>query len=423
MSINNENVNSLNLPIINNKDNNKKNPRNSLVNQKPYSKNHIKAKINKDINPINKGLNLIDQNNNCLKTSKNEKEKENPKKQILNCEPLPIINAQNKKEEKSNIKKDNDEKEKINDIFSKFTKIQCCKLNRSNINLFVNKRESDTLLLKYGENCYYFNKILEKTIFKIPDTLLNNHKITTNIRTKMVDWMIEVLSVFDCMDETFFLSVNIMDIFFQRTKKVFHNEDVHLIGITCMFISSKFQEIYPLSLKNIIKKVGHNLFTGDAIKKMEYQILSDIGLDVLVSTSIYDFLKTYFYDFFYNNNNLIKNNCDMNIFNDIKLMAKYLSKLVLHYEHFYLYENSIKAIGCIITAIKLVGYYLKEKFTQNERNIYNQWVLFLLEQDNFDKQKVESLVNKIYLAFNHYQKSKSIARNLNRFMKLNFVKE
>ena len=294
-------------------------------------------------------------------------------------------------------------------------------LNSSNINLFLNKRESDSLLLKYGEDNYFFNKILEKTIFKIPDTLLQNHKITSNIRTKMVDWMIEVLSVFDCVDETFFLSVNIMDIFYQKTKKVFHNEDVHLIGITSMFISCKFQEIYPISLKNFVTKIGHDMFTQNDIKNMENQILSEIGVEVLVSTSVYDFLKTYFCDFFYNNNSLIKKNCDLKIYNEIKFVAIYLSKLVVHYEYFYIYEDSMKAIGCIVTAIKLVGLYLKDKLSQNERNIYNQWILFLIDQDNFDKQKIESIINKIYLAFNHYQKSKSIAKNLNRFMKLSFL--
>ena len=412
MSINNENVNALNLPIINNKDNIKKSAKLSIINQKPYSKNHIKAKISQDINPINKGLKIIDQNNDCIKKIKIQIEERN-------CEPLPIIKAQNPKEEKS---KNKNEKEKLSDIVSKNKETQCYKLNCSNINLFVNKRESDTLLLKYGENCYYFNKILEKNIFKMSETLLQNHKITSNIRTKMIDWMIEVFSVFECMDETFFLSVNIMDLFLQKTKTIFHNEDIHLIGITCMFISSKFQEIYPLSLKNFIHKVSHDKFSENEIKTMEYQILSDIGLEVLVSTSVYDFLKTYFYDFFYNNNNLIKINCNLNVFNELKMMAKYLSKLVLHYEYFYHYENSMKAIGCIFTAIKLIGYYLKEQFSQNERKIYNQWVLFLLDQDNFDKQKIESLVNKIYLAFNHYQKSKSISKNLNRFMKFSYIK-
>ena len=237
----------------------------------------------------------------------------------------------------------------------------------------------------------------------------------------MVDWMVEVLSFFDTMDETFFLSVNIMDIFFEKTKAIIRNEDIHLIGMASMFISCKFQEIYPLSLKNFVHKVGHDTFSQKDVKKKECEILENIGLEILVSTSIYDFLKTYFYDFYYNNNILIKKNCDMKIYNDIKLTSKYLSKLLVHYEYFYMYENSMKAIACIMTAIKLVGFYLKEKFSQEDRNVYNQWIIFLLDQDNFDKQKIESLVNKIYLAFNHYQKSKSISKNLNRFMKLSFM--
>lgn len=423
MSSNNENTNVLNLPKIKNKENIKNKSKASIKKKKPYSKNHIKAKLNGSINPINKGLNIIDQNNHCIKLSKNNKkgeEKSKEAKKISSKENILLPNIIPSQPNKDNINNKN-KKEKGQDIFSKFTTIQIYGLNSSNINLFINKRESDYLLLKYGEDSYFFNKTLEKTIFKIPDTILQNHKITSNIRTKMVDWMIEVLSVFECVDETFFLSVNIMDIFYQKTKKVFHNEDVHLIGITSMFISCKFQEIYPLSIKNFVTKIGHDMFSKNDIKNMENQILSEIGIEVLVSTSVYDFLKTYFYDFFYNNNKLIKKNCDLNIYNEIKLVAKYLSKLVVHYEYFYLYEDSMKAIGCIVTAIKMVGFYLKDKLSKNERNIYNQWILFLLNQDNIDKEKMESLINKIYIAFNHYQKSKSIARNLNRFMKLPFL--
>ena len=423
MSNNNENTNVLNLPKIKNKENIKNKSKASIKKKKPYSKNHIKAKLNGSINPINKGLNIIDQNNHCIKLSKNNKkgeEKSKEAKKISSKENILLPNIIPSQPNKDNINNKN-KKEKGQDIFSKFTTIQIYGLNSSNINLFINKRESDYLLLKYGEDSYFFNKTLEKTIFKIPDTILQNHKITSNIRTKMVDWMIEVLSVFECVDETFFLSVNIMDIFYQKTKKVFHNEDVHLIGITSMFISCKFQEIYPLSIKNFVTKIGHDMFSKNDIKNMENQILSEIGIEVLVSTSVYDFLKTYFYDFFYNNNALIKKNCDLNIYNEIKLVAKYLSKLVVHYEYFYLYEDSMKAIGCIVTAIKMVGFYLKDKLSKNERNIYNQWILFLLNQDNIDKEKMESLINKIYIAFNHYQKSKSIARNLNRFMKLPFL--
>ena len=132
-------------------------------------------------------------------------------------------------------------------------------------------------------------------------------------------------------------------------------------------------------------------------------------------------MKTYFYDFYYNNKAIIDKNCDMKIFKDIITTAKYLAKLVVHYEYFYLYDNSVKAVGCIITAIKLIGYYFKEKFAEKDRNVYNQWILFLIKQDGFDRKEMENLVSKVYLAFNHYQKGNSTTKNLNKFMKLPFI--
>ena len=371
MATNNENINLDNFEQILNKGN---------IEKINAIRDKIKVKLNPKINPENKGLKLIDPNINNEAISKE-------------------------------IKKENKEENKIINTG----------LNKRNINLFVNKRESDNLLLKYGEETYFFNKSLEKEVFKIPDTFLQNHKITSIVRTRMIDWMVEICSVFNYMDETFFLSVNILDIFLQKTKKIYDNSNIHLIGMISIFTASKFQEIYPQTLKNFAHKVGHDMFTLDEIKNMETQIMTEIGMEVLVSTSLYDFMKTYFYDFFYNNKSVIEKNCDIKIFKDIMFTAKYLTKLVVHYEYFYLYDNSIKAIGCIITAIKLMGYFIKEQFSEKDRSVYNQWIIFLLEQDGFDKKEMENLVSKIYLAFNHYQKSKSISKNLNKFMKLPFV--
>ena len=164
MATNNENINIDNvLPIMNKENMEKMN----------IIREQIKVKLNPKINPENKGLKLIDPNNMCEKKANND----------------------NKKEEKEE------------------NKIQTTGLNKRNVNYFLNKRESDNLLLNYGEETYFFNKLLEKETFKIPETFLQNHKINSIVRTKMIDWMIEVCSVINYMDETFFLAVNILDIF------------------------------------------------------------------------------------------------------------------------------------------------------------------------------------------------------------------
>jgi len=475
--INNENENINLEPNNMNKENCPNNLDEFIYNQINIAKNH-KNKQNQ--NQLNKGLGVLDQNNNLIKKSTTfNLIMQEAKKEKLNNNPLLGINSDiaflnlnnnifdnanllnnnnqvnpplndemiiSSKSSKSDIEIVSSSKEKENDniiIFSNPNYFENNLLSESehkkiadnlkkieksitplniNINKMFNKRESNNLLLKCGESSYKYNKFLEESIFKIPSNFLSKHKINPYIRTKMVDWMIEVLSVFDASEETFFLSVNIMDLFLWKTPNIYKSENVHLIGVGSMFIASKFQEIYPISLKEFVHKIGHDQFNTEDVKKMECKILKDIKPECLVSTSVYDFCKTYFYDFYYNNKNLIISKEDVKIYEYIKLTSIYLNKLILHYEFFYIENCSIKAIGCIVASMKIVCDCLNEKFPQKTKGIYNDWMLFLIEQGGFNRQKVEVLANKIYTAYQHYQKSKSISKNLNKFTPLPFIK-
>ena len=469
----NENENMLLIESESNKENCHNNLDEFINNQINIAKNHSKSKQTQ----INKGLNVLDPNNNCIKkqnsvisnkpenkmdkSNTNSNKNYNPLRELNFNEIFPIFKNNNifdinnnENEDKMELSLNSDieivssskadmENEKLvllnspnfltdgieceseHKIFEENIKNihnSLIKLD-ININKLVKKRESDNLLLKCGETSYKYNKYLEESVFKIPSNFLNKQKINPFIRTKMIDWMIEVLSVFDSTEETFFLSVNIFDLFLWKTQSIFKNENVHLIGVASMFIASKFQEIYPITLKQFVHKIGHDQFKATEIKKMECKILKDIKPECLVSTSIYDFSKTYFYDFYYNNKNLITSEEDGIIYKYLKYTSVYLNKLVLHYEFFYQENCSIKAIGCIVASIKIVSDYLNEKFPQKTKGIYNDWMLFLIEQGGFNKQKVELLANKIFTAYQHYQKSKSIAKNLNRFSPLPFVKK
>ena len=73
----------------------------------------------------------------------------------------------------------------------------------------------------------------------------------------MVDWMFEVINAFKMSEQTFFLSVQYLDRFVGTTSRKLDVSELHLIGITCMFIASKYEDITPLYLKTIVKKVSH----------------------------------------------------------------------------------------------------------------------------------------------------------------------
>ena len=67
---------------------------------------------------------------------------------------------------------------------------------KTNVQKMYCKRESDNLLVNEGESSYKYNKSLEENVFKIPTNLLSKHKISPCIRTRMIDWMLEVLSIY-----------------------------------------------------------------------------------------------------------------------------------------------------------------------------------------------------------------------------------
>jgi len=59
----------------------------------------------------------------------------------------------------------------------------------------------------------------------------------------MIDWMIEVLTNFKCEDQTFFLAANLLDRFLKNVKQPQEIADLHLMGVTAMFIASKYEDI------------------------------------------------------------------------------------------------------------------------------------------------------------------------------------
>lgn len=82
---------------------------------------------------------------------------------------------------------------------------------------FYAKEIMDTLVLKDVKIInFYFFKIFEKNL--PPKNFLEFHKIPYHLRSRMIDWMVEVLFSYKCQDQTFFLAVSIMDSFFKNSK-------------------------------------------------------------------------------------------------------------------------------------------------------------------------------------------------------------
>ena len=319
-----------------------------------------------------------------------------------------------------------------------FINIQENKTTKNNFTSEEYKQLLNTFnMLEYGQSILdeYFTE-QEKT-----ENILEKHTITPEMRMKMVDWMVEIFTIIQANDVTFFCAVNIMDSFFYKSKKEYKPNDLHLIGICSIFIASKFCDINPIKLKFLIEKIGHSKFDKIEIAKMEEIVLTVLEYDVLKPT-IYEFTSYYFEDLFYyyeNNFNIendslklyLKEFIEKNI-NDIDIslrrfnhdkclnISKYTNNLRTFIKCILLYlmkmccqdyeiineKKSLVSASCIIVALRICEEVNKDKYIDDffiER-------LKVLSREN--QYNIMELSSKILLRAQNYEKYYPNIKNL-----------
>ena len=83
-----------------------------------------------------------------------------------------------------------------------------------------------------------------------------------------------------------------MDRYFKNKQEIREISDLHIIGVTCMFIASKYEDIYPLKMKMVHEKIAHQKLAIEDIKGLELDILQVINYRIPAPT-VLDFLRVY----------------------------------------------------------------------------------------------------------------------------------
>ena len=105
------------------------------------------------------------------------------------------------------------------------------------------------------------NNYLQKKQTEIKDTS----------RGFLVEWIIDVHRKFRLLPETLYVTINIIDRYLSI--KEIKKSQLHLLGVTALLISTKYEEIYPPELKDLLN-ISENKFKKEEVLKMENQILS-----------------------------------------------------------------------------------------------------------------------------------------------------
>ena len=238
---------------------------------------------------------------------------------------------------------------------------------------------------------------------------LKKHNISSNCRTKMVGWMMEVFASYSSEPLSFFLAVEIMDNYLQRTKKKYNEKNLHLIGLACMYISSKMEDIIPLHMIHIKTKIGHDKFTSNQIIMMERDILDLFDWDIIFITT-YDVVKIYLSDFYVNNKDMI-NNLKMSIIcYDLEIISIFLCKLLCLHEVFFKYNKCIMAISIIIASFDI--FRSNYKISKEAENFLRQWLLFLVKESKFPVDNVTKVYNKICAFYEDIENINKVSSSL-----------
>ena len=287
------------------------------------------------------------------------------------------------------------------------------------IQKYYQEKENKKLITNFGSSVFRTTKLFDQS-FKIGTDFLHKNgvnQIAKEIHLRMISWMIEVLSVYQSNEETFFLSVKLMDTFISKSKERIKTEDIHLIGVTSMFIASKFEDLLPIQLSSFVDKISHHQFSRLQITSLEKKIISTIGFESLVTVSAYEFIRTYFYDFTSNNFKEINENGADTLVNELQKISIYLAKMIYHFEEFYALEDDLKSIACLMTAFAVIKQKSTVMNSQQEKLIF-EWIQYVIRTSNYDVQVCVDSYNKVTQCFEKFHMMRTYAENLQRFFPL-----
>lgn len=135
--------------------------------------------------------------------------------------------------------------------------------------------------------------------------LLENHAIPARTRAFMVDWMVEVLGVFEQPRSCLFKALLVMDRFLCRTTKKLSGEDLHLIGAVSMLISSKFEAVEPIQMEHFEAKICKKKFSREQILEKELEIFEGVGFSLNHAT-VLEFLSFFLSERFLKERNRVE---------------------------------------------------------------------------------------------------------------------
>lgn len=192
---------------------------------------------------------------------------------------------------------------------------------------------------EYSKDVYEYLREAEVRHHPKPTYMRKQADITLDMRSILVDWLVEVAEEYRLQNETLYLSVSLIDRFLSLMTVL--RSKLQLVGTTSMFIAAKYEEIYPPEIKEFVYITDETYSKGQVLR-MEHLILRALTFNINVPT-VYCFLHYIC--------------CTTNLPKTVLFLAQYLCELtLLEAEPFLQFLPSQIAAAAISLSNYTMGY-------------------------------------------------------------------
>ncbi|KZT29886.1 A/B/D/E cyclin [Neolentinus lepideus HHB14362 ss-1] len=234
-----------------------------------------------------------------------------------------------------------------------------------------------TMVSEYSEDIFQYMADLEEEMMPGADYMSGQTEITWDMRQLLVDWLLQVHRRYHMLPETLWIAVNIVDRFL--TKRVVSRVKLQLVGVTAMFIASKYEEILAPSVDEFVF-MTENGYSKEEILKGERIVLQTLEFKISQYCSPYSWMRR------------ISKADDYDI--QTRTLSKFLTEVtLLDYQFIRVKPSLVAAVG-MYTARKMLntdwneGFVFYSDYTEEHLLPGFRLLIDKLNEEGFDQQHV-----------------------------------
>ncbi|CAH2036711.1 unnamed protein product [Thlaspi arvense] len=157
------------------------------------------------------------------------------------------------------------------------------------INIDAFDEKNPLAVVEYIDDIYNFYKESEEHSCVPPNYMDNQQDLNERMRGILIDWLIEVHYKFELMEETLYLTINVIDRFLAAHQIV--RKKLQLVGVTALLLACKYEEVSVPVVDDLIL-ISDKAYTRREVLDMEKLMANTLQFNFSLPTP-YVFMRRF----------------------------------------------------------------------------------------------------------------------------------